>query len=483
MENPFKGREPKRLYDFMYDVFSIPRPSGHEEIMAQYVIDFAEKRNLEYYTDDMHNVLIRKNGSVGMENLPPVLLEGHMDMVPIKELDSDHDFLKDPIDLVIDGEWVHGNKTSLGADNGCAVAIMLEILDNDELVHPPIECIFTVQEELGLIGMKKFDLNQIKSRRAIGLDAGSEGVFRKGVSSKYKNTFSIPLNREKICGKIYEITVHGLKGGHASVAFPLDRACAIKLMGRILYKLVTEFNVRINTVDKAVNRGVAEDCRAQITLCNQNVEEVENYLKEEQQNLLDEYAESEPTLTIDFSECYAPDFDALTEKAGKTVASALYLMPFGSNRRVIERSEEMRCYTSAQHVITFQDRMTVSFVVSTDKQRNGIALQNELKALFTLFDAEIVEEAFEFGWDPEKTSPIRDTMRQTYIELFGSEPVINVSHGGNDCMVLKEKIPDFDVVTTAATYPDYHTTSERLNMSSLEKVHLLVCQTLTNLCK
>ena len=262
MANPFAGRKPERLYEFMYDIFSIPRPSNHEEKMARYVMDFAEAKGLEYYTDSWNNVLIRKVGSPGMEALPPVLLEGHMDIVPIKDTDSDHDFLTDPIDLIVEGNWVHGNKTTLGADNGCAVAIMLAVLDDDSLVHPPLECIFTVREELGMLGMMDFDLAQIKSRRVIGLDAGAEGIFRKGVSSKYKNKFSLPLRREECEGKVYDLEISGLCGGHAQMAFPADRACAIKLMGRVLYKLLDKFDIRVNLIDKTVNRGVAEDCRA-----------------------------------------------------------------------------------------------------------------------------------------------------------------------------------------------------------------------------
>lgn len=483
MANVFSGRQPQRLYDFMFDIFSIPRPSDHEEKIAQYVIDFAKKRGLDYYTDSWHNVLIRKAGSPGMEALPPILLEGHMDIVPIKEPESDHDFLTDPIDLIVEGDWVHGNKTTLGADNGCAVAIMLAVLDDNSLVHPPLECIFTVREELGMLGMMDFDLDQIKSRRVIGMDAGAEGIFRKGVSSKYKNKFSIPLQREEYAGKVYELNISGLCGGHAQMAFPLDRACAIKLMGRVLYKLLEKYDIRINLIDKSVNRGVAEDCRAQITVSEGKADSVAEFLMAEQALLLDEYAESEPGLRISFNPAVKAEFAPMTAASSRNAATALYLMPFGSIRRVIERSEELRCYITTKYVNTSESELTVDTTVSTDKRVNGIALQSEAVAFFKLFGAKVVNNEFEFGWDPEENSPIRETMRRSYVELFGCDPIINVSHGGNDCMVLKEKIPEFDVVTTAATYLDYHTTSERLDMVSFEKVYALICRTLKNLCE
>ena len=160
------------------------------------------------------------------------LIEGHTDMVAIKVPESAHNFETDPIDLVVEGNYVRGNNTTLGADNGCAVAIMLAILDDNALPHPALECLFTVQEEVGLCGIMGFDLSQIKARRVIGLDAGSDGVFRKGVSSKYLNQFSIPIQRETMTGRVYSIKINGLLGGHPSVAIPADRGLRHKAYGQ-----------------------------------------------------------------------------------------------------------------------------------------------------------------------------------------------------------------------------------------------------------
>lgn len=482
MPNPFIGREPKRLYDFLYDVFSIPRPSGHEEKMAEYVVNFARKRGLEYVTDEMLNVLIRKPASPGQGNVPPILLEGHMDIVTVKAPDSKHDFLKEPIDLITEGDWVHGNKTTLGADNGCAVAIMLALLDDDDLVCPPVECLFTVQEELGMLGADGFDLSQIRARRVIGLDAGSEGVFRKGVSSKYKNVFKFPVEREKAGGETYEVTVSGLLGGSPSEAVSLDRACAIKLAGRVLYRLITRYDARINLVDKSKNPGVAEDCKAVITISDVSIEELHALAEEMQKAMRGEYAESESDITVKITKCTRGEFEPMTAASSLAVAGALYLMPYGSSRRVIERSEEPRCFFVLRHLSTDEAGVKLETMVSADKQSIGTALQDEIKTLFTLLGAEIIKDDFDFGWDPEENSPLREVMRQTYIQLFDMEPIINVSHGGNDCVIIKKKIPEFDVVTTAATYLDYHTIYERLDMVSFEKVYYLIKKTLENLC-
>ena len=203
-------REPQALYHFFEDISRIPRVSFHEKQVSQYLVDFAESRGLWYYRDEMYNVLIKKEGSRGCENLPPILLEGHVDMVAAKAEESSHNFETDPIELVVEGNILRANKTTLGADNGCAVAMMLTLLDKEDLVHPPLECLFTAQEETGLDGAKGFDLSKIDSRRVIGLDAGSEGVFRKGTTTKVQMTSALKTDREEIKGRIYELVVEGL---------------------------------------------------------------------------------------------------------------------------------------------------------------------------------------------------------------------------------------------------------------------------------
>ena len=482
MNNPFAGREPKRLYDFLFDIFSIPRPSFHEEKMAEYVISFAKSNGLNYYTDDMHNVLVYKNGSKGMENLPPIMLEGHMDIVPVKTSESEHDFLKDPVELIIDGEWVKAKNTTLGADNGCAIAIMLAILEDNTLVHPPLECLFTVQEEVGMYGVKAFDISKIHSRRIIGLDAGEEGVFRKGVSSKYKNRFEVPINRQEINKQVYELKVKGLKGGSPSVGFCFDRACAIKIMGVLLHKLVSDFDAQINYVDKSENRGIAEDCYAQISISANDEKRIYSFLQDECETIRSIYAESEPDIMFELMPCKESKFSAMTKESSRVISNTLFLMPTGAPRRVLGRENEQRAFMYTRYVKTTESSIIFDTVISSDKRAYGLVLQDEMNTFYSLFGGRNIDNKFEFGWDPEENSEVREKMLQSYIQLFSKEPVINVSHGCNDCVVIKERIPDFDVVTTAATYLDYHTVNERLDMKSFEKVYALICKTLENLC-
>jgi dipeptidase D len=401
-------------------------------------------------------------------------------MVVVKNPGSSHDFETDPIDLIVEGNWVRANGTTLGADNGCAVAIMLALLDDDSLPHPPLECLFAAQEEPGMLGIKEFDLNQIRARRGIGLDAGSEGVFRKGVSSKYTDRFRMDIDRVPADGIRYELIVSGFLGGPASAAIPLDRGCAIKQCARMLHRLKKEHEIRLVSVDKRMNPGVAEDCEALFVLVNGDPGNMLSDLNDEFEKIKAEYRESEPNIQFELNSSTGTR-EPMSKAGTERVIDALYLSPYGAERRVIERQNEPRCYAITSTVSTEENNIEFDTLISSDLSFIGIAKREEVKTLLALLGAVSVEDGYEFGWDPEDRSEIRDTLREAYVREFGKEPIINVSHGFNDCVIIKQSIPSFDVVTTAATYLDYHTTNERLDLQSFEKVYRLVCAALRKL--
>ncbi len=481
MDKVFNGRKPERLYEFLSDVFSIPRPSEHEEQMAEYVISFAENKGLEYIADSMHNVLVRKPASAGMENVPPVLIEGHMDMVAVKTEGSKHDFLKDPIELELKDGWVKGRETSLGADNGCAVAIMLALLDDDSLVHPELECLFTVQEELGMLGAEGFDAKNIRSRRVIGLDAGEEGVFRKGVSCKFYSGFDFPISREPFDGNCYEISVSGSKCGSLSEAIPFDRACYAKLLGKVLHELAIDGKIRIVEVFNPEDSGELQISKA-IVRASFSINEILCFAKAKEDAFREEFSRSEPDLSISVIEVDGGNAEPFDLESTLRISGLLYLLPYGNSRRVLERPNEVRDFFGVKEINCKRDSIYIKTVISADSKIVGESLLNETKTFFSIFGSKMIEEDFDPGLMPQKDSQIRDQMKEAYIELFGHEPVINFSHGGNDCVVLKRKIPELDVITTAATYPDYHTVNERLNLDSFEKVYALIIRTLERLC-
>ena len=474
-------REPLALYHYFEDLSAIPRVSCHEAAAAAYVVSIAKTHGLWYYEDEIHNVLVRKPGSRGCEELPPVLLEGHLDMVGEKTADSTHNFDTDPLELIVEGNILCANNTTLGADNGCAVAMMLKILTDDALVHPPVECLFTVQEETGLIGAKYFDASRLQSRRVIGLDAGSEGVFRMGTSTKLEMTSLYPARREPLAGTVYRLTVAGLRGGDQGAGIPLERICAIKMTARVLHHLNKELDVRIISVDK-VGKSIPEDCLSYVALAEGSADRLQQILQEQQALIRKEYAESDPDITITAAE-EKKDLPMLVKEDNMQLIRALYLMPYGAQNRSLSRVDEVSCSVILKKIYTQEDGIRIFSVVSTEQMEQGEAVNEKLKTFLSCFGFRLEDLHLNKGWDWSPDSPIRDTMVQAYEELFGRKPKVNISHGGNDCVVLKEKIPELDMVTTAATYVDFHTPKERLYMDTFEKVMALLERTLQLLAK
>ncbi|HJB07544.1 MAG TPA: beta-Ala-His dipeptidase [Candidatus Enterocloster faecavium] len=480
-------REPIEIYHFFEDISRIPRVSYHEKEISQYLVDFAEKRGLWYYRDEMYNVLIKKEGSKGDEDKAPVLLEGHVDMVGEKIPGSAHDFLKDPIHLIVDGNILRADGTTLGADNGCAVAIMLAVLADDSLKHPPLECLFTVQEEVGLYGAEGFDVNHIKARRVIGLDAGAEGVFRKGTTTKYLTESALEVKREQISGKVYRFYADGLKGGDQGAGMPKERISAIQMTARILHYLNKEADARIISVDKT-GKSIPENCECYFCLVSGNENQMMDIIRKQEKTIRQQYRESDPGFKVEIEEIIYLDksrkFSGMLQKQDSDcLIKALYLMPYGGYHRSVKRPEEVMLSVMAREIRSEEEAIEVFTRISAEEKVGGQELQEQLSTYLKSSGFKIIRSEVEEGWEWEEHSAIRDIMVQAYEEIFGRKPIVNISPGGNDCVVLKRKIPELDMVTTAATYVDYHTPNEHLYMDSFEKVYKLIVKTLEMLAE
>lgn len=476
-----QDRKPTVLYHYFEDISNIPRVSYHEAAAAAYVVRVAKEHGLWYYEDDIHNVLVRRPGSKGYEHLPSVLLEGHLDIVGEKTEESKHNFDTDPIELIEEGNILHANHTTLGADNGCAVALMLTLLTDEKLIAPPLECLFTVQEEVGLLGAKHFDASLIQSRKVIGLDAGSEGVFRMGTSTKFEMTSFYPTHREAVHGIAYHLVVDGLKGGDQGAGIPQERICAIKMTARLLHYLNKVMDVRVVSMDK-VGKSIPESCDSHIVLANGEESLMFRIIEEQQKLIRIEHEDADPDIRVRI-EREEPVGDMLKKEESDRLIEAIYLMPYGARNRKLCRVDEVSCSVIMKKIYTESDGIRVFSVISTEEMENGEALNEEMQTFMKHWGFVIEYVNLDRGWQWSKKSEIRDVMIETYKKLFGKEPKVNISHGGNDCVVLKEKIPELDMVTTAATYVDYHTPKERLYMDTFEKVYMLIRETLTNLTK
>ena len=261
MEYVIQGRSPRKLYDFFEQISAIPRGSRNEKEISEYLLAFAAERGLRVWRDDIYNVIIWKDGQNGGECQKPVLLECHTDIVCAKTPDSTHDFLHDPIRLIQEGNILHADRTTLGADNGCGVATILYILDSKDFPHPPLECYFASQEEIGLIGASNIDVSKFKARRAIGLDAGTDGVLCEGASSKYTYELCHAAQWEENHNQSWKLTVSGLMGGHAALWMPMDRQNAARLAGMALNTIRMHTDLRLCRMEGS-DKGIMQQFQA-----------------------------------------------------------------------------------------------------------------------------------------------------------------------------------------------------------------------------
>lgn len=477
----FLDRNYQEIYYFFEKISEIPRESGHEREISEYLAQFAKERDLDWIRDEYFNVLIRKPGSPGWEMEPPVLLECHSDMVCVKKEGVSHDFRKDPIRLIRESsEILRADGTSLGADNGCGMAICLAVLAREDLCHPPLECLFAAQEETGLVGVSHFDVSKIQARRVIGLDAGSDGVFCKGTTTKHCLTIEKQVQWEMKSEPGWVFKVEGLRGGYPALCLPMERASAVTIAGELLCELARSCDVRLGEV-RAASRGIPETCFCEFCTAMEE-DDLRSFLHRAEKRLRVEYGEVEAELNLILkrTDCHG----VMGKEDSLAVARLLALLPFGVFGRNLDRMDLIHAFALCKEVnLCPGENGKFSLAVSTDTSEKYERILGNIKTVLELLGAEIVEDFVETGWDVFRQSPIRDVMCAAFQTLYGKEPYIKISHGGNDCVELYKRIPGMDIVTTAADYINFHTPDEYLVLETFEREYELVIKTLELLCK
>ena len=476
MEYVIQGYRPKRLFEFFEEVSAIPRGSKNEKGISDYLLHFAAVRGLRAYRDEMFNVIIWKDGQCGGEKCAPLLLECHTDIVCAKDPDVEHDFLHDPIRLVQDGNILHAGGTTLGADNGCGVAILLYLLESDDLPHPPLECFFAAQEELGCLGAAYVDVNQFKARRAIGLDAGTDGVLCKGTSSKYTYILHHEVSWQAVQTPTWTLQICGLNGGHAALWMPMGRQNAARLAGIILNALRKDAPIQLCEMH-GEDSGVMSECSIKFTTAMQ-----ESLLHEEikhlQSQLQREFAAVEPGLYLELSK-QEPGV-SLDVNCSDALIDWLLFLPYGVYSRNQDAPALVDSYANLTKVHLVREAEFAEFgvVFSVELPEKAERLYELMQRCLDLFGGEIISESLSQGWMPSEQSPIRDIMVEAFVQLYGKKPFVKVSHGGNDCVELVKRIPGLDVVTCAADCINHHTPREFLPLDTFERVWALVTETL-----
>ncbi|MBP3412737.1 MAG: aminoacyl-histidine dipeptidase [Oscillospiraceae bacterium] len=452
--------QPKEALRFFEEICGIPHGSLDTKRISDYCVRFAQERGLEYVQDEHNNVVIYKPATEGYEDHPTVILQGHLDMVCEKDADCNIDFSKDGLELCHDGEYIFAKGTTLGGDDGIAVAYALALLDAKELKHPSLECVFTVDEEIGMLGADAMDMSVLKGRLLLNCDSEDEGVLTVSCAGGARSDFKLPLAWEA-GGSCYRVSVEDLLGGHSGVEIHKGRANANKVLGDILSQLPVRL-VRIDGGSK--DNAIPRSCVA-LVCCEEGDFPVRFAAAcEEARKALPE-TETEVRFTCEAATCEK----RMTEAASKAVLGLLRELPNGV--QAMSQDIEGLVQTSLNLGIleTTEDFVRMAFSVRSSVNEEKAALLATLTALSEKYGTAYEESGHYPAWEYCKESVLRDTMVQTFEELYGRTPIVEAIHAGLECGIFCDRLPGLDAVSFGPQMYDIHTSRERLSIESVRR--------------
>lgn len=483
MEYRITGYKPEKLFHFFEEVCAVPRGSGNEKGISDFLVKFAKDRNLWVYQDDSHNVIIKKAGSKGAEDKAPVMLQGHIDMVCDKRAGVEHDFEKEGIDLVLRDGVLSANGTTLGADNGVAIALMMMVLDDEDIIHPPVECVFTTEEEVGLNGAQALDKSQITARTMINMDSEEEGVATVSCAGGLRVQLTRQAERIPAEGTLMQIKMEGLLGGHSGTDIDKERQNANILMARMLDRLLRETDGKLvtyagGTKDNAITR----ECGATLIFDEKaEAEKAEKLTCDMAEMFSDEISSFEPDFACEISLEDGQSADALKAEDAEALVHAVRLAPNGVHRRNIKMDGFV--VVSSNIGVVRTDEKELVIVISP---RSSVAsLQEDTKARLALlaetFGFEISFSGEYPGWDYKEDSQIRQVFAESYRELFGTEMRFEALHAGLECGLFSDALPGLDAIAVGPTLYNVHTPDENVPLDSFERFYELLKDVLARL--
>lgn len=464
-----KDLNPDKVLSFFEELTKIPRCSGNEKGISDYLVLFAQERDLEVVQDDSLNVIIKKPAAMGYENAAPVILQGHMDMVCEKNKDIKHDFDKDPLEIRIDGDYVYASGTTLGADNGIAIAYGLALLDSHDLKHPPIELLVTTGEETGMYGALALDPKHLKGKILLNIDAEEEGIFLVSCAGGVTNYVNIKTEWERTDKEALKLEIKGLKGGHSGMEIIKQRGNANKLLGRLLNTISKEVEFNICHISGgAKNNAIPRESEATITVSSEDIKRVEEVSAKMLKILKDELKVQDPDINIIVEKAQAEK--QLTKNITKKIISYLVIAPNG----IQTMSEDIKGLVESSlnlGVIVF-DESKISFVSAIRSSVKTLKkeIMDRIDSLANLIEAEVINDSNYPEWQYDPDSKIRDLCVETYMEVIGEEPKVDAIHAGLECGLLKEKMPDVDMISFGPNLYDVHTPYEHMSILSVMKV-------------
>ena len=455
----------KRLWKEFNEISRIPRESGNEEGIRNYLLSWAEKHSYEAKADSRGNVIIYAGATKGCEKLPAIALQGHMDMVCVKKPSCRHDFLTDPITIVTDGETIRAKGTSLGADNGIAIAMILEILSDPEAEHGPVEAIFTVEEETGLAGVYGLDTELIHARRLINLDSEEEGLIYTGCAGGIDLEASLKYKTEPASGSPLLVQVSGLLGGHSGSEIHKERGNAIAILARYLNRLPS---FSIAAIEGGTRHNVIPST-AQAVITVEDKDVALSLAAALQEELANEYKVSDPGVRLCVSETDMPA-ETMKKKKSQRLADLLFSSPYGVSAMstvidgVVETSDNLAL------VRMNGGKVTVSYSIRSNVDSRKMLLAYRIITIAESLGFKTKATGNYPAWEPDPSSRLTKEVARGYRKITGRKPVITAIHAGLECGILNDRIPGMDSVSIGPELHDVHSVNENLNVASAERL-------------
>ncbi|WP_427340147.1 aminoacyl-histidine dipeptidase [Caloranaerobacter sp. DY30410] len=464
--------EPKAVFKYFEEISRIPRGSGNEKKISDYLVSFAKNHNLEVIQDDALNVIIKKGGTLGYESSPTVILQGHMDMVCEKDKEVEHDFEKDPLKLRVDGDFVRATGTTLGADNGIAIAYCLAILESNDIPHPPLEVVFTTEEETGMGGASALNPSNLKGKILINIDSEEEGKLLVSCAGGVRTRIILPIVKIQVDEKLntYRIKVKGLKGGHSGMEIDKGRGNANKLMGRVLKDIQKTLKFYLaNISGGAKMNAIPREAEAAILINPEDEQKLNEKIKYWNEILSNEFKSSDPDVNVELEKLNDNIDSVFSIETTEKVVDLLVMIPNGIQTMSMEIKGLVQSSTNLGVVAVKDNEVVFESAVRSSVRSLKYDIVSQTETVAKVIGAKFVTESDYPEWQYNPNSYIRKVFVKVYKDLYGKEPEITAIHAGLECGLFKEKLGDIDMISFGPNMYDVHTPNEHLSISSTKR--------------
>lgn len=466
-----EGLEPRPVFHFFEEICRIPHGSGNEAALSDYLKQFAKERGLSCIQDEWNNIIIVKEAAPGYEKEETLILQGHMDMVAVKAPDCGIDMEKEPLRLVVNGDLISAEGTSLGGDDGIAVAYILALLDSAEIPHPRLEAVLTVQEEVGMDGAREIDLSPLKGRRMLNLDNEEEGVLLTSCAGGCRAECRLPVDWEKRSGVVLHIRLEGLQGGHSGAEIIKEGGNSNCLMGRVLDALLAETSVSLISLEGGLaDNAIPRQTDAHVIISVEEKEKGLAVLGGMEEKLQRELAVKDPGFRIAVTEEGERTEDCLQEKCMQKAVCYLLSMPNGIQAMSADVEGLVETSLNLGMLGLSKECLRLTYAVRSSLESGKEAVCRKLAAISALAGAKMEIRGDYPGWAYRQDSPLRDKLICVYEKMYGEKPRVEAIHAGLECGLFSGKLKDLDCISYGPDMKGIHTTEEVLSIASVKRV-------------